>query len=100
MNDLRNIGSDPPTLGDENLINILLYGNQKYDDKTKQIILIVTMKHVNRNCIKESAKLLLKDVTQIKKNLSMRKRRRTLLNYLLNTGSWQIRNLTYGCPGV
>ena len=30
---------------------------------------VVTMKHINRNCIKESAKLLFKKVTQIiKKN--------------------------------
>ena len=60
----------------------------------------VTMKHINWNCIKESAKLLLKNVTQIRKNLSMRKRTRTILNYLLNTGRWQIRNFTHGYPGV
>ena len=43
MNNLNNIGSDPPTLGDGNFTNILLYGNQIYDDKTNQIILV----HVN-----------------------------------------------------
>ena len=39
MNNLRSIDNDLPTLGDENLTNFLLYGNQIYDDKTKQIIL-------------------------------------------------------------
>ena len=34
MNDLRSIDSHLPTLRDENLTNILLYGNQIYDDKT------------------------------------------------------------------
>ena len=43
-NDLRNTDSDLPTLKDENLTNILLYGDQIYDDKTNQIIL----KHVIR----------------------------------------------------
>ena len=27
-------------------------------------------------------------------------RTRTILNYLPNTGSWQIRNFTHGYPGV
>ena len=40
MNDLRNIDSDLPTLRDENLTNIVLYGNQIYDEKTNQIILM------------------------------------------------------------
>ena len=40
MNDLRYIDSDLPTLRDENLTNILLYGNQIYDNKTNQIILM------------------------------------------------------------
>ena len=40
MNDLRNTDSDLPTLKDENLKNILLYGNQIYDDKPNQIILM------------------------------------------------------------
>ena len=39
-----NTDSDLPTLKDENLTNILLYGDQIYDDKTNQIIL----KHVIR----------------------------------------------------
>ena len=38
MNDLRNIDSDVPTLTDENLMNILSYGKQVYEDKTNQII--------------------------------------------------------------
>ena len=46
---------------------------------------VVTTKDINRNWLKESAKILLKNVTQIIKNLSMRKRTRTILNYLLNT---------------
>ena len=45
MSDLRNVDSDLSTLRDENLTNILLYDNQKYDDKTNQIILM----HVIRN---------------------------------------------------
>ena len=45
-------------------------------------------------------KQLLKNITQIIKHLSMRKRTRTILNYLLNTGRWQIRNFTHGYPGV
>ena len=44
MSNLRNIDSDLPTRRDENLTNILLYSNQKYDDKTNQIILM----HVTR----------------------------------------------------
>ena len=46
MNDLRNIDSDLPTLRDENLTNILLYSNQKYDDKTNQIILMHIMWYI------------------------------------------------------
>ena len=46
---------------------------------------VVTTKDINRNWLKESAKILLKNVTQIIKNLSMRKRTRTIPNYLLNT---------------
>ena len=49
MNDLWNIDSDLPTDRDENLTNILLYGNQIYDDKTNQIILIHAIQ-----CIKDS----------------------------------------------
>ena len=60
----------------------------------------LTMKHINRNFIKESGKLLLKNVTQIIKNPSMRKRTRTILNYLLDTGSCQMRNFTHGYPGL
>ena len=46
MNGLRNIDSDLPTLRDENLTNILLYGNQKYDDKTNQIILMHVIRYI------------------------------------------------------
>ena len=46
MNDLWNIDSDLPTDRDENLTNILLYGNQIYDDKTNQIILINAIQYI------------------------------------------------------
>ena len=46
MNDLRNIDSDLPTLRDENLTNILLYCNQKYDDKTNQTILMHVIRYI------------------------------------------------------
>ena len=45
MNDLRNIDSDLPTPRNENLTNILLYGNQIYD-KTNQIILMHVMQYI------------------------------------------------------
>ena len=55
MNDLRNIDSGLPTLRNENLTNIFLYGNQIYDGKTNQIILM----HVIRNTyIKDSQRNL------------------------------------------
>ena len=46
MNDLRSIDSDLLTLRDENITNILLYGNQKYDDKTNQIILMHVRQYI------------------------------------------------------
>ena len=46
MNDLRNIVSVLPTPRDENLTNNLLYGNQIYDDKTNQIILIHVIRYI------------------------------------------------------
>ena len=46
MNDLRYIDSDLPTLRDENLTNILLYGNQIYDDKTNQIVLMHVIRYM------------------------------------------------------
>ena len=46
MNDLGNIDSDLPTLSDENLANILLYGNQMYDGKSDQIILMHVIRYV------------------------------------------------------
>ena len=46
MKDLRNIDSNLPTLRDENLTNILLCGNQKYDDKTNQIILMHVIRYI------------------------------------------------------
>ena len=45
MNDLRNIDCNLPTLRDENLSNIL-YGNQKYDDKTNQISLMHVIQYI------------------------------------------------------
>ena len=45
MIDLKNIDSDLPTLWDENLTNILLYGNQIFDDKTNQVILIQVIRY-------------------------------------------------------
>ena len=61
---------------------------------------VVTTKQIDRSCIKEFANLFLKNDTQIIKNLSMRKRTRTILNYLLNTGSWEIGNFTHKYSGV
>ena len=46
MNDLRNIDNDLPTLRDENLTNILLYGNQIYDEKTNQMILMCVIQYI------------------------------------------------------
>ena len=46
MNDLKKIDSDLPTLRNENLTNILLYGNQIYDDKTNQIILMHIIRYI------------------------------------------------------
>ena len=46
MNDLRNIDSGLPTFSDENLANILLYGNQMYDGKSDQIILMHVIRYV------------------------------------------------------
>ena len=46
MNDLRNIDSDLPTLGDENLTKILLYGNHIYDDKANKIILMYAIRNI------------------------------------------------------
>ena len=43
---LRNIDSDLPILRDENLTNILLYGNQIYDNKTNQIILMRVIRYI------------------------------------------------------
>ena len=49
---------------------------------------------------KEICETTLKKVTPIIKNLSMWKRKRTILNYLLNTGNWQIINFTHKYPGA
>ena len=46
MNDLRNIESDLPTLRDENITNILLYGNNIHDDKTNKIILMHLIQYI------------------------------------------------------
>ena len=60
----------------------------------------MTTKHISRICINESAKLVLKKVKQIIKNLSMWKRSRTILNYVLNTGNSQIINFTHRYLGA
>ena len=49
MNDLKKIDSDLPTLRNENLTNILLYGNQIYDDKTNQIILMHIIRYIKNS---------------------------------------------------
>ena len=46
MNDLRNIDSGLPTLRNENLTNIFLYGNQIYDGKTNQIVLMHVIRYI------------------------------------------------------
>ena len=46
MNDLGNIDSNFCILRDEDLTNILLYGNQIYDDKTNQVILMHVIPHI------------------------------------------------------
>ena len=46
MNDLRNTDSDLTTLRDENFTNILIYGNQIYDDKSNQIILMHAIRNI------------------------------------------------------
>lgn len=45
MNDLRNIGSDLSSFSHDNLLNVLLYGYQKYDDKTNEIILMHNVRY-------------------------------------------------------
>ena len=45
MNDLSNIGSDLSSFSYDNLLNVLLYGYQKYDDKTNQIILMHNVRY-------------------------------------------------------
>ena len=46
MNHLRNIDSDLPALIDENVTNIILCGNQIYNDKTNQIILMHLIRYI------------------------------------------------------
>ena len=46
MSYLRNTDSDLPTLRDENPANMFLYGNQIYDDKTNQIILMDVIRYI------------------------------------------------------
>ena len=46
MNDLMNIDNDLPTSSDENLTNIVLYGNQIYDKKTNQITLMHVIRYI------------------------------------------------------
>ena len=61
---------------------------------------ILTKKHINRNFIKKSAKLLLKNVTQTIKNLPMRKRKKNDTKLSIEYWKLAIRNLTHGYPGV
>ena len=49
MNDLRNIDSDLPTLIDEDLTNISSYGNEIYDDKMNQIILMHAIRYIKHS---------------------------------------------------
>ena len=46
MNDLMNIDNDLPTRSDENLTNIVLYGNHIYDEKTNQITLMHVIRYI------------------------------------------------------
>ena len=73
--------------------NILYYGRISCDDE-------IYIPKLYKGICEKTFKKLLKNVTQIKKNLSMREKTRTILNYLLNTGNWQIRNFTHGYPGA
>ena len=57
---LRNIDSDLPILRDENLTNILLYGNQIYDDKINQIILMHVIRYI------KDVNILVKSTTVLK----------------------------------
>ena len=47
--DLRNIDSNFPTLTDGNSTDILLYGNQIYDNKTNQMILIQVIQYIKNS---------------------------------------------------
>ena len=69
--------------------NILFYARTNCDDETYKPKLY-----------KGICETTYANVTQIIKNLSMLKRTRTILNYLLNTGNWQIINFTHGYPGA
>ena len=46
MNDLKNMDSNLRTFKNENITNSLLYGNQIYDDKTNQIILMDVSQYI------------------------------------------------------
>ena len=46
MDDLRISGSDLFALSNYNLTNVLLYGYQKHDDETNQIILMYNIRYV------------------------------------------------------
>ena len=50
-NSLWNIGSDLSSVSDANLTNVLLHGNQKYYDKTNQIILMHVIKYIKSSQI-------------------------------------------------
>lgn len=44
---LMNIDSSLPSICDEKLLDLLLYGNGKFDTKTSQNILVSTLKFMN-----------------------------------------------------
>ena len=46
MNDLLNIDSSGPTKNDEKLLDVLIYGNSKFNIITNQNILICTLKFI------------------------------------------------------
>ena len=66
----------------------------------KFYIEVVLIKNVNWNCVGKSAKLPLRNVTQIIKDLPTRTKTGTIQNYLLNCGNSQTRNFTHAWPGL
>ena len=46
MNDLTNIGDLLPVLNDNNIIKLILYGNELFDDNKNQSILMCNIKFI------------------------------------------------------